>query len=96
MNREQFSETLTREGFQEVLTLALKPDGFVDTHSHAWEVRALILRGELTLTFGGAQHHYKVGETFNLPLAEPHTERYGPEGVEFLVGRKYPASTVTP
>ena len=94
MNREQFTEILTCEGFQEVLTLTQKPDGFVDTHTHAWEVKALVLRGELTLTFGGAQHHYKTGDIFSLPLAEPHAERYGPEGVEFLTGRKYPAATV--
>ena len=92
MNREQFTDILTREGFQEVITLTQKPNGFVDTHTHAWEVKALILRGELTLTFGGAQHHYKMGETFSLPLAEPHAERYGPDGVEFLAGRKYPAA----
>jgi hypothetical protein len=31
---------------------------------------------------------YRPGEVFHLAQAEPHSERYGPTGVSYLVGRK--------
>jgi quercetin dioxygenase-like cupin family protein len=31
---------------------------------------------------------YRVGDVFNLPANKPHAERFGPNGVTYLVGRK--------
>jgi hypothetical protein len=49
----------------------------------------LILSGEISIrTKGATDRRYRAGEIFHLQAGEPHTERYGPEGVRYLAGRK--------
>lgn len=88
MQRETFLAELAAAGYDQVLTVQREPDGFVDTHSHPFEARALILSGELTLQVDGVQRVYPQGSVFHLAAGQPHVERYGPSGVTYLVGRK--------
>ncbi len=88
MNAELFSQELQREGFATITTVTREPDGFLDTHTHPFEAKALILSGEITLVCQGREQRYRPGEVFHLAQAEPHTERYGPMGVTYLVGRR--------
>lgn len=88
MNAELFSQDLKREGYGTITTVTREPDGFLETHTHPFEAKALILSGEITLVCGGQERLYRPGEVFHLAQAEPHTERYGPVGVTYLVGRK--------
>ncbi len=88
MDPELFKQQLRAIGFEEFTTVTREPDGFLDTHTHPFEAKALILSGEITLVCGGQQRLYRAGEIFHLSHAEPHTERYGPAGVTYLVGRK--------
>ena len=46
------------------------------------------LSGELRIKTGRAEQTYQAGQVFHLLAGEPHAERYGPEGVAYLVGRK--------
>jgi quercetin dioxygenase-like cupin family protein len=48
----------------------------------------LILEGELHIRVDDTEQAYKVGDVFHLPANKPHAERYGPNGVTYLVGRK--------
>ena len=88
MEREVFTEILAREGFEEVVAVTRESHGFLDTHAHPFEAKALILRGELRLKVGGAERSYQPGQVFHLRAGEPHSEQYGPEGVDYLVGRR--------
>ncbi|ABM39946.1 cupin domain-containing protein [Polaromonas naphthalenivorans] len=88
MEREEFTQILAREGFKEVVTVTREPDGFLDAHTHPFEAKALILRGELQIKTGSAEQTYQAGQVFHLFADEPHSETYGPEGVAYLVGRK--------
>lgn len=88
MERHEFIDTLTREGFTEIVTVTREADGFMDDHAHPFEAKALILEGELCLRAGAAEQVYRPGQVFHLRANEAHAERYGPEGVTYLVGRK--------
>ncbi|WP_295955598.1 cupin domain-containing protein [Rhodoferax sp.] len=88
MQRQEFTDTLALEGFETLVTVTREPHGSMDEHTHAFEAKALVLKGALTITAAGVEQAYAVGEVFHLPAILPHSERYGPLGVEYLVGRK--------
>jgi len=88
MDLERFTLQLREQGFEQVSTVTREADGFLDTHTHPFEAKALILSGEITLVCQGRETLYRPGEVFHLAQAEPHSERYGPAGVSYLVGRK--------
>ena len=89
MQRKVFTEALAAEGFEQVVAVTREPNGVLDTHAHPFEAKALILSGELHLRLGDdAERAYQAGQVFHLKAGEAHSERYGSEGVEYLVGRK--------
>ena len=88
MEREVFMKILAAEGFEEAVTVAREPGGFLDLHAHPFEAKALILKGELLLKVDGVEQSYQAGQVFHLPADQPHFEQYGPQGVEYLVGRR--------
>jgi quercetin dioxygenase-like cupin family protein len=88
MERDEFIETLKREGFAEVVTVTRDPHGTLDDHVHPFEAKALVIFGELTIRIGETDHRYEEGDTFHLQANLPHSEKFGPEGVQYLVGRK--------
>lgn len=88
-DRTEFQAQLVSEGFGEIVVVEREPDGYLDRHAHAWEAKALILSGEITIDAGDGPCRYLPGQIFHLQRDTPHTERYGPQGVSFLAGRKY-------
>ena len=88
MEREVFIKILAIEGFEETVTVMREPGGFLELHAHPFEAKALILKGELVLNVQGAEQCYRAGQVFHLPAGTPHLEQYGPQGVEYLVGRR--------
>lgn len=88
MQRKAFIDTLKREGFLEIVTVTREAGGAMDTHGHPFESKALILDGELTLRIGDSERCYVAGDVLHLRNNEQHAERYGPRGVQYLVGRK--------
>jgi quercetin dioxygenase-like cupin family protein len=88
MERDDFVEMLAREGFQTTVLVEREAGDFADGHAHAFEAKALILEGEITLRIGDNETRYQTGDVFHLEPNEAHTERCGPEGVCYLVGRK--------
>jgi quercetin dioxygenase-like cupin family protein len=91
MDKALFERQLTQDGF-EVSTVTRDANAFVDTHSHPFEAKALILSGQISIQVQGKDVLYQPGQVFHLPAGMAHTERYGPQGVTYLVGRKvYPA-----
>lgn len=93
MERTEFLEILTKEGFSEVVTVEREPHGAIDLHTHPFEAKALILKGEIRLRVGETERIFRAGEIFHLRANEAHWESYGAEGVVYLVGRKSEAPT---
>ncbi len=89
MDTEIFKRELGELGFTEVLTRSWPPNQFIDTHTHSFEVRALVLEGELVLGCDGQNKALRAGDIFTLEANRPHTEQYGPQGATYLVGRKH-------
>lgn len=88
MTEEEFRQWLAREGVDTVVTVEREPDGMLDTHSHPFEARALVIGGEITIEAEGQTRRYGPGDVFQLGANIPHIERYGPQGVRYLAGRK--------
>lgn len=87
MQREAFAIALAQEGFAELVTVT-REAGALDEHAHPFEAKALVLAGEIHIRVGADERLYRAGEVFHLPANAPHAERFGPEGVQYLVGRK--------
>lgn len=88
MDQEQFRQQLRAEGYEQVTAVAREANGSLDVHTHPFEARALILSGEISIRCDGHETLYRPGDIFHLGHAAPHSERYGPAGVSYLVGRK--------
>lgn len=90
MDTEAFKAACLAEGYSEPETKSMDANAFVDTHTHPFDVRALVLSGSLTLGCPDGPREYKAGDTFELGRDIPHTEQYGPQGYTVLVGRRQP------
>ena len=53
-----------------------------------YDVKAMVVRGALTLNRDGESRTYKPGEIFTMPRGCMHYESYGPEGAVVLSGRR--------
>jgi len=85
---DAFSASARTLGFDEVIERAWKPGTVLDTHTHAFAARALVVQGEMWLTVGGHTRHLLPGDTFALERDAPHAERYGGEGAIYWVARR--------
>jgi quercetin dioxygenase-like cupin family protein len=93
MDTTAFATAWQRDGYLEVETRQRMPNVSRTPHAHPFDARGLILAGELTLTWEGQTHTFRVGETFDMPAGCMHSEQWGPEATTFLIGRRYPASS---
>jgi quercetin dioxygenase-like cupin family protein len=85
---KDFESELRAQGFDQVLEKEYPPDAVIKTHVHSFAAKALIVRGEMWLTIGDHIQHIVTGGTFELEPGTPHSERYGPEGTAYWVGRR--------
>ena len=88
MNSEQFLQLLRRNGFPEPVEVQQAPNGQLGIHEHPFEVRALVVEGDITIVIDGLSKIYKAGDVFHLELKRLHGESYGSEGVKYLASRK--------
>jgi len=88
MERQAFIDALKAEGYAEPVLVRRAANGSLEDHAHPFEARALILSGEMRIHAGGEIKIYRAGDVFHLRRDEPHRESYGPEGVEYLSGRR--------
>ena len=85
---EQFQQSALADGFDEVLQRDWAPDTVLDTHTHPFAVRAVVVDGQMWLSVDGVERELTVGDTFALDANVPHAERYGPAGASYWVARK--------
>jgi len=88
MAYEAFEAAARAEGFDEVLVREWAPGQVVDTHRHPFAVKALVVRGEFSLTEGDRVRHLRAGDRFELARDVPHAERYGDQGATYWVARR--------
>ena len=87
MDRHTFEAGLRRDGF-EILTNTTQGAKVNPEHSHPFDVRAMVIRGAITIKSGGEVKTYKPGDTWDLARGCLHSESYPPEGAVVLFGRK--------
>ena len=88
MDFDAFADSMKRQGFDEVVERAWKPDTTIDEHAHPFDAKALVVLGEMWLTVDGRTEHLVPGGIFELPAHVSHSERYGPEGATYWVARR--------
>jgi quercetin dioxygenase-like cupin family protein len=88
VDRASFEQHLRAEGFPEIRTNQMPAGCHNDEHVHEWDVLALVLEGDITLTVDGQARTYKAGDQFSMEAGCRHVEDVGPQGVKYLVGRR--------
>jgi hypothetical protein len=58
------------------------------THT-IFDVRIMVLGGEITVTRDGKPETFSAGDHCELPVGCQHTTKVGPEGVAYIVGKAY-------
>ncbi len=86
---EAFRAEALAQGFDEVLERRWDPHQVLDTHTHPFAVQALVVQGSMVLACRGAERALKPGDRFELAHAEPHAERYGPDGATYWAARRH-------
>ena len=89
MDAAEFEARLKAEGYPEIRTNALEPNRHNPEHTHPFDVLALVLEGDITLTIDGKARKYSVGDEFTMQAGCRHVEDAGPQGVRYLVGRRH-------
>ncbi len=87
MMTEQFTQELLREGY-DVSTRTVEPNRENKLHAHPFEVRALMLSGEMTLRHDGHIQVCRAGDIFTMAAGCEHEEHFGPDGASYVVGRR--------
>lgn len=88
MDTSSFETALRSEGFGSIETKDLPSAPRNTGHAHPFEVRALVLEGQISLGVAGEARTYRKGEVFTMAAGCEHTEEIGVEGVRYLVGRR--------
>jgi quercetin dioxygenase-like cupin family protein len=88
MDTAAFESRLKSEGYTEIRTNSLEAKKHNPEHSHPWDVLALVLDGDITLTIDGKPTKYGTGQQFTMQAGCLHVEDAGPQGVRYLVGRR--------
>ncbi len=87
MDQQTFEAELKRDGY-DMMTNTTPGAKVNPEHSHPFDVRAMVLKGDFSLTREGETKRYKAGEIFTMPRGCLHYESYGPDGAVILLGRK--------
>lgn len=85
---QSFEAEAKAQGFAEVLERKWAPATVLDTHTHPFAVRALVVQGEMWLTVGDEVRRLHPGDEFTLDHGVPHAERYGDAGATYWVARR--------
>jgi hypothetical protein len=89
----EFQANALAQGYDEVLERRWAASTVLDTHSHSFSVKALVVAGEMWLSVGDQTRHLSDGDEFELGRDVPHAERYGSQGATYWVARRnQPAS----
>lgn len=94
LTREAFESDLRREGF-EVEHGGQKPGHTGDAHAHDFDIRIMVLGGEITLVRDGRAQMFRAGDCCEVPAGCVHSEQVGPEGVAYIAGKAHRRAPVS-
>lgn len=86
---EAFSASTRAQGFDEVLERKWQPSLVLETHTHPFALKALVVQGEMWLIVGNDERHLLPGDEFALERDVPHAEHYDVEGATYWVARRH-------
>lgn len=88
MTQQEFLDFLIAEDFPVPTLVEQASRGALDIHTHPFEVKALVLQGSISISIRNQESIYLPGDVFHLSFEESHSEKYGPNGVQYLASRK--------
>jgi quercetin dioxygenase-like cupin family protein len=96
MNQADFEQAARTDGFTEFFDRQREAGEPSPEHSHEFDARLFVLKGEMTIACNGAPRTFRAGEICSVPAGTPHTEQFGAgtEGVHFIAAWRYPAPAV--
>ena len=86
LTREAFESDLRREGY-EVVHGGQQAGHVGEPHAHDFDVRIMVLGGEITLIRDGKPETFRAGDHCEVPAGCVHGEQVGPEGVAYIAGK---------
>lgn len=87
IDKATFERELKRDGYE--VLVSTTPGAKVNPeHSHPFDVRAMVLKGAVTLTVDGKSRTYEAGDVFTMDRGCRHFESYDGRGAEVLLGRR--------
>lgn len=92
MDTQAFEAALKSDGYNDIARRDGAPNGKAEPHTHPFAVRGLVLAGTFILTRNGAPETYRAGDTFAMEPGCVHFESFGPEGSQYILGRKHPVA----
>ena len=87
MNKNSAYKDLEKDGHKNIVLIEKKPNYFLDNHVHNFNVDIIIISGSLEIGLSKSSVVLYPGSRFKLKKNEVHTERAGPDGVNFLSAR---------
>lgn len=84
----EFSAQAQAEDFDEVVERTWPAGTILETHTHPFALRALVVSGEMWLSADGETRHLRAGDSFALARDISHAERYGEQGATYWVARR--------
>jgi hypothetical protein len=84
-----FEAALRADGYADVSVRDIPACTQVAAHTHPFDVRALMLEGELELSCDGQTRLFRAGEVFTMAAGREHAERFGATPARYLVGRRH-------
>ncbi len=88
MDTDEFQRNRHAEGYREFETKKLPNTYRSSPHTHPFDVAALVLNGEITLSWGKNSRTYRRGEMFTMAKDAEHFETVGVDGVEYIAGKR--------
>jgi quercetin dioxygenase-like cupin family protein len=88
MDIARFETDLRSDGYERIENKQLAAGTCSAEHEHPFDVRALILEGETTISAAGVTRTYSRGEGINIAAGCPHAEQVGANGVSFIIAMR--------
>lgn len=85
---DEFAAQARELGFDEIVERRWPPNTVLETHTHPFAVKAVLVEGEMWLTQGDTTRHLHPGDAFEVEPGAAHAERYGTAGAVYRVARR--------
>ena len=88
MNEEAIKQQLKSDGYDEVAIIEWDAGIFNDMHAHDFSASIHVLSGEMTVATAESERTCRAGDCGTVDAGTLHSERVGPDGVRFMVGKR--------